>query len=169
MQAENTKRKRNEAMKKTMSRIEAKVAAGLLAAVVALLAHAAMGQSEVAPATAAITNFRGEAEGYATPDVTYFQGTTILFTNCMVYTGGTTNSAVQQLDGVTVSVAIGNSTSNRTYTGSVISTNAGTWSARVVVPTWALNPSVQVKLTDSTAGTNVYIYPWKNLKSKAAL
>lgn len=142
---------------------------GIVAAVAAVLASAALAQSEVAPATAVITNFRGEAEGYMTPDITYFQGTTILLTNCVAYSGGSTSSAVQGLQGVTITVDVGTSTSNRTYTGTAISTNAGTWTARIVVPDWALNPSLQLKLTDSTAGTNVYIYPWKNIKSKAAL
>ena len=143
-------------------------AAGMAIAA-ALWCGVATAQSEVAPATAVVTNFRGEAEGYMTPDITYFQGTTILLTNCVAYSGGSTSSAVQHLDGVTVTVDVGSSTSNRTYAGTVISTNAGTWTSRIVVPDWALNPSVQVKLTDSTAGTNVYIYPWKNLKTKAAL
>lgn len=120
----------------------------------------------VAPQSTTFTNFRDEGIGYisSTP---FYRGTSILLTNCVLFAGADTNSAVQGLDGVTVAIEWGTTASSTSFPATVISTNLGTWAASFVIPTNWESPYLQVKVTDSA--TNSYIYPWKLVITKAAL
>jgi hypothetical protein len=121
----------------------------------------------VEPATLAVTNKRAEAVT-APSQETFFRGSTLRLTNCTVYADSTTNT-VQGLDGVTVQVRISNGTTltnSTAYTGTVVSAASGTWWKDVTVPDYP-DCYLQVKLTD--ASTNVYIYPWKILRTKDVL
>ena len=120
----------------------------------------------VIPASLTITNLRDEAQLYPT-DTSYFEGTTLRLTNCVMFAGATTNSARQGLSEVTIQVTIGNTTTSATYTGTAQVETNGTWSAGATVPTNSGQCYLQIKITDSI--TNSYIYPWKILNHKKAL
>jgi len=119
----------------------------------------------VVPATIAVTNFRDEAIGNISA-VEYYNGSSLLFTNCVLYAGTDTNSARQGLSNVAIEVKIGNTATSETYAATSTATN-GVWSCPVTVPTFAGYTYVQIKVTD--VNTNVYIYPWKILNRKSAL
>jgi hypothetical protein len=119
----------------------------------------------VEPCSVTVTNFRDQAVDNLSAE-TYYDGTTLLFTNCVMYAGTTTNSAKQGLDGVTLAMTIGNSTTNVTYTITT-GTTGGVWSCSTTVPTFSGYTYVQFKITD--ASTNVYIYPWRILNRKTPL
>jgi len=145
----------------TIKRTLIAVAAAALLAAISLVAFA----DPVTPATATINSIRGEA--VANISGTFYQDATLRFTNCVIYSGTSTNSAVQNLHGVTVTVSAGNASTNVDYTATVLSTNAGTWSCDITVPSFITAPYIQVKVTD--ANTNSYIYPWKALATKTGM
>lgn len=138
----------------------------ILVIALALLAAGARAADAVAPASCTITNVRGEALEYVS-DETYYEDTTLRLTNCVIYAGTSTNSAVQGLDGVTVQVSVGNTTTNIDYTATVQSAEAGSWWCDIVVPSFTPSPYLQIKVTD--ASTNSYIYPWKMIRTKDSL
>jgi len=121
---------------------------------------------DVSPASVTITNLREEAVGNVSEE-TYYEGTTLRLTNCVAFSGTTTNSAVQGLDTVTVSVDVGTSTTNRSFSGTVQAAASGTWWCDIVVPDFVSAPYLQVKLEDASG--SIYIYPWKQLKTKDSL
>lgn len=135
----------------------------LVLVILALGAHAA---DSVSPATCTFTNFRGEAIAQAGA-LSYYKGSTVLFTNCIVYSGGTTSAGVQGLDGVEVQVTIGTVASSVIGTGTVGSAAGGSWWYSTTVPTNYINPYLQIKVTDGSG--NSYIYPWKVLATSDPL
>jgi hypothetical protein len=139
------------------------IATAIGAAAICLAAGAA---DTVEPANATITSLRDEGIGYVSTTVSYYEGSTLRFTNCVLYSGATTNTARQGLDEVTVTVDIGNTATNVEYDGVVISTN-GVWGCDVTVPTDVSPCYMQLKITD-TLGTS-YIYPWKIVQTTDAL
>ena len=124
-----------------------------------------MAADDVVPASCTTTNYREEAVANI-DSVTYYQGSTIRFTNCVLYASTGTNT-VQGLDGVTVTISVGTTSSNIDYNATIQDAAAGKWAADVTVPDWATIPAMQVKIEDGN--TNTYIYPWKTIKTKAAL
>ena len=139
---------------------------GMMAALVIGMGIPAMAVDEVVPASCAVTSLRGEAVAYIS-STEFYQDSTLRLTNCVVYAGATTNSAVQGLDGVTITVSVGTSSTNVAYTGAAIVAADGTWWADVVVPSFVTASYLQVKLTDGS--TNTYIYPWKGIRTKPAM
>jgi len=136
------------------------------AAILAALGPARAADS-VAPATLSITNFRGEAVSSCSAQQ-FFWGTNLLLTNCACYTGSSTSSARQGLDGVIVEVRLGYASTNiasTVYTG-LVATTTSNWSCNIVVPSRD-DPYLQVKLIDGAGST--YIYNWKTLNTKRAL
>lgn len=130
-----------------------------------LLSLPAPAADAVEPATATITNLRGEA--VATLPDTYCKGTTLRFTNCVAFAGTSTNSARQGLDSVIVELRLGTIASNVIYTGTVAVASNGTWWCDVTVPTNNLDLNLQIKLTD--VATNTYIYPLKSISTRQPL
>ena len=126
----------------------------------------ALGGDVVAPASVTVTNFREEAESYIS-GVYYYEGTTLRFTNCVIYSGTDTNSSVQGLDDVSVIVDVGTTTTNIAYTGTVQVATNGTWWADVSVPSNLSLTYVQTKISDTNG--NTYIYPWKMMRTKESL
>jgi|GEM_PF-5325707 len=140
----------------------------MLVVTIAMHACIALAQGDrVEVATASITNCRGDSSGAYINGTYYYEGTSLLFTNCVLHSGSTTNSDVQELSNVTVQVMIGTTSSSTTNTATIQSTNNGTWQCTVTVPTDQSSPNVQIKITDYW--TNSYIYPWKAMKCKEAL
>ena len=125
----------------------------------------------VSPATLSVTNFRGVAAGEIASFTEFYIGSSLLLTNCTMYTGTNSASAVQGLDAVTIQVTLGNSSITPTeLTDSSIVASNGTWWASATLPSIGssgLHYNLQVKITD--ANTNSYIYPWLELKTKPAL
>ena len=143
--------------------IETMVLVGALLAGMAAVVRAA--DDVVASPSVTFTNIRDEAVVYVS-DETYYQSTTLVFTNCQVYSD-TAGAVIQGLSNVTVDVSIGTVATNVDYVGSVTSITGGTWSASITVPSFVGAPQVQVKLTDSL--TNSYIYPWKVIRTKVGM
>ena len=119
----------------------------------------------VEPASCTITNKRSEAEVGISG--TYFKSTTLLFTNCVMYSGTTTNTR-QGLDGVTVVATVSDGSYSSNITATAISTNLGTyWFSLNLATNFANQANVQIKITDGN--NNVYIYPWKVLNLRSPL
>jgi len=133
----------------------------------AFIAGYAIADTVLLPQNATFTHIRDEATANGN-EVTYWRGDTLLFTNCVCYSGATTNTAVQMLSNVVVTVRMGTLAVVATYTGVVQSAAAGTYACSVTVPT-NTDSSVymQTKLTDSLG--NSYSYPWKIVNTKAKL
>jgi hypothetical protein len=71
---------------------------------------------------------------------------------------------VQNLSGCAISGRVGNADTNRAFTGSIISTNAGTFSASVVLP--PVNPCY-IEVTVSNV--NVYTYEKQQINTREHL
>ena len=132
-----------------------------------VVANLSLAGDTVSPISVTFTNYRGQAVETITSAGTLYQGTTLRLTNCAAMSSTTATNTIQGLDAVTVQCAVGNTSTSITYTASVTSTNGGTWSCDIVVPTNISSFSVQVKLTDSL--TNSYIYPNKNFIGERSL
>lgn len=126
-------------------------------AAICCLVHAS---DAVEPASVSITSLRGESASLTVSAESFYQGTTILFTNCVLYSGTTTNTARQGLTDVDVELRVGTLEASTAYTATVQNTN-GQWWASITAPTNLTAAFVQVKITD--VNTNVFIYPWKTL------
>ena len=91
----------------------------------------------VEPATLPLALYRDAAPtaNYVT-NVVYYQGDYLSFTNSVAYSTADlgTNSVLQDLTDATVTVRVGNDTTNNTVTGYVIVGTNGTWGAEVIVP-----------------------------------
>jgi hypothetical protein len=112
----------------------------------------------VEPASCTFTNARSDAVATVAAG-TIYRNASLNLTNCVAQT---TNSVVQGLSGVTVSVSVGNTSTNIDYTATVQTAASGTWHCTVTVPDLSTF-NVQVKLTDSL--TNSYIYANKVLSA----
>jgi hypothetical protein len=123
------------------------------------MAGAAWAGDTVSPPTVTFTNVRSEAIATIVAG-TIYQGSSLVFTNCKLYSGTSTNSDPQGLSNVTVEVSCGNLGTNVDYTATVTSTNLGLWCATVTVPSLSAW-QVQVRITD--AATNRYVYPTKTM------
>jgi hypothetical protein len=126
-----------------------------LLAFLALTGLAAAGDI-VLPQSVTVTNFRGGAQAEYANATIYTQGDTILFTNCVAYSGTDTNSAVQGLDGVTPTLRIGTESTNVLYTGTVQVAAEGTYTVTGVIPMGAHPCDYLLRLID--ANTNSYTY-----------
>lgn len=139
------------------------ILAGLMIGVVAGIALAG---DVVEPASGTVTSLRSEAQGYLSSSY-YFMGSTLRLTNCVIYAGTTTNSAVQGLDGVAIELKVGTAATNVTYAGTAIVASNGTWWCDITVPDFVTVPYLQIKVTDEN--TNSYIYPWKIIRTQTSL
>jgi hypothetical protein len=138
--------------------------------IAALSLYPARAADSVQPQSISINNLRGVASGTQASATEFYQSSTLLFTNCVAYTGTNTASAVQGLDAVTVQLTLGNSAATTTVaTATVDVASNGTWWCAITIPTLGASYSCygQVKLTD--AQTNSYIYPWFKILTKEAL
>ncbi len=120
----------------------------------------------VEPVSVVWTNIRDEAQDYISSAYFYY-GTTVRGTNLVMYAGTSTNSARQGLDGVTIDVNIGTTSTNLPYVGAAIDASNGTWWVDFVVPSNIATVYIQTKITDTN--TNIYIYPWKMMRTKEAM
>jgi hypothetical protein len=128
-------------------------------AVVAALLSAAT--ADVQPAAATIRFVRADTSEVVA-DGPFFKGTSLLLTNCVLYSGTTTNVA-QDLTSCTITCKVGSVTSALITTNGVIQSAAnGTWWARFTVPTNLDNAAIlQVSVYDQNG--NSYTYNWKAL------
>jgi len=128
------------------------------------MAYPAQSADSVEPSSVTFTNVRDEAVG-AIKGV-YYEDSTLIFTNC-ICTSDTAGIVTQGLDEVTVTINVGNTTTNVPYDG-IVGGTSNNWSVSITVPTNIPGTiSVQTKITD--ANTNIYIYPWKNLSHKESM
>lgn len=119
----------------------------------------------VEPLNVTFTNARTDTVSFLS-NTEYYEGTSILFTNCLLKTTG---GATQSLASVTITVTIGRPETNVDYTASIQNTNGGLWFLTATVPTGSVGNqcNFQVKLTD--VNTNIYIYPWKKIYTKISM
>lgn len=135
-------------------------------AMVAWMTGMVLADSPVAPPDCTFTNFRGEGVSYVSPE-TFYKGQALLFTNCVLYSGSSTSSAVQGLTNVTVALTIGTTLTNNIYYAITNAANS-TWSYQFTsFPTNWDDPTIQIKVTDSSG--NIYTYPWKKIHLSTAL
>ena len=124
----------------------------------------------VEAAAGSFTNTRGDAVEYISA-TEYYESDTFLMTNCFIYSGSTTSSALQGLSNVTVQVKVGRLGYVTAYTGTVCDTSSttGEWWCSTTVPSNTLNDraDIQVKLTDES-GTS-FTYPWKRIHTKEGM
>ena len=114
------------------------------------------------PAMVTVTNIRDEAEANIS-STEFVRGESLLFTNCVAYSGSSTSSVKENLTGLTVVISIGIPSTNNIFTGTTQIATNGTWYATVTVPTNWDTPWVEIKLTNSTT---VYSYPLKTMKTR---
>ena len=139
----------------------------VVALMLALTIGVAHGADAVEPSSCSITNMRGETET-SIPGI-YYKSTTLLFTNCVLYSGSTTNTR-QGIDGVTVTATLsdGSASSSTSVVATAISTNLGTYWFSVNLRTNLSNQAnVQIKIVDGQ--NNTFIYPWKVLNMRSPL
>ncbi len=119
------------------------------------------------PATITCTNFREEAVSDASSAV-FYRGDVINFTNCVMFFGTDTNSARQNLTNLTVVVTWGDTVNASTsVTGSITTATSGVWNAAVTLRTTeSAKIYFQMKITNST---DVFVYPFKTITTKAKL
>jgi len=130
---------------------------------VAVLFAAAIA-GEVTPAQCEMTNLRDVTTVANVTATEFYQGDTILFTNCVMYTGATTNSAVQDLDGCDITVRLGSGSTVSTNSGAAIVASNGTWYCSATVP--AVDPCY-VEVTVSNVST--YTYQQQMIQTKTHL
>jgi hypothetical protein len=134
--------------------------------IAALAAVAASLAAAVEPASVTATNYRGQAQSPIS-EQTFFQGATLLFTNMVSYAGTSTNSALENLSGVTVELRVGATEANTAYTGTVYGASTQYWCQTITVPTNLNSALLQLKLVDGSG--NTYIYPHRTLIAIPAL
>jgi len=135
---------------------------------VAVLGFGMLGRSDdVVPASIAITNYRDATSIVQPLDTTFFENSSILFTNCVMYAGANTNSARQGLSNVTINVRLGNQSASTAYTGHALVATSGTWYCVGAVPTNMDYFYVQVQIVDPS--TNSYTYEWQKLLTREPL
>ena len=118
------------------------------------------------PATITITNLRSEAVSAASAD-TFYRLDQIVFTNCVVYSGTSSSSAVEDLTGVTVLLSWGDSVISGSSTIATVTSTAGVWGATVTLRTNDVARTYfQVQLTNSTTR---FTYPLKYIDVRSKL
>lgn len=137
-----------------------------LISIACLLASLTLASDAVEPANVTFNCIRDEAVASAS-DASFYEGSTLRLTNCVIYNGTTTNAARQGLADVTIQVKVGNTTTSIAYSGTAQVETSGTFSATTIVPTNTGYCYIQLKITD--VNTNSYIYPWKILNRKSPL
>ena len=132
--------------------------------VVAAAIAATIIAGEATPAQCTMTNLRDTASVANVTDTEFYQGDSILFTNCVMYSGATTNSAVQDLDGCDITVRLGSGSTVNTNSGTAQVASNGTWYCSATVP--AVDPCY-VEVTVSNVG--VYTYQQQMIQTKEHL
>lgn len=136
-----------------------------LAAVVALAVTATAQADPVVPAAMRVVNLRDNSTtGNPYNSTTYYQNDFISMSNSVMYTGATTSSVVQNLDGCVIDVAISKATGVTHTNAYIISTNAGTWGVAFLCPT---QDTFYVEVTVSNVFN--FTYPRYMFKSQAHL
>ena len=124
----------------------------------------------VEPATLSFTNFRSEATAFASATI-YPEGDTLMLTNIVLYAGTDTNSELQGLSNVVITVNVGRVSTNVAYTGtSEIDTDLGSFWCSINVPSDTVGDisNIQIKITDEN--TNSYTYMgWKKIHTAESL
>jgi len=122
--------------------------------------------SALEPASLSIISLREEQVANAS-EADFYSGAPLLLTNCIAYSGASTNSARQNLTNLTVIIKLGTMTNNIAYTGTVANATSGTWWARIdSVPSNWDAPKLFLQLTNAT---DKFGYPFKILKIKTPL
>ena len=137
------------------------------AVIIAVLLSVCGADAQLDPASVAMTNTRGDTSQAFVPGGIYFDGTTLLFTNCLACVAASTN--IQDLTDITIDITVGNAATNDDYVGTAMVATSGTWWVSFTVPTQSTmaSPQIQTKLTH-TNGT-IYIYPLKVLRTSDPL
>ena len=119
------------------------------------------------PAKITCTNFREEAVLEAS-DAVFYRGDVIIFTNCVMYSGTSTSSAVQDLTAAGVILTWGDKVQSSTsVTGTVGTATSGVWNASVTLrSTEGAKTYFQMKVTNSSSE---FVYPFKTITTKAKL
>lgn len=140
----------------------------LLAALVLLSLTVGVVNADLAPATVTYTNLRDTATIQYATAASYFEETTILATNCVVYAGANTNTP-QNLTDITVTWTLGNTTTSTAYTGTVTTATSGVWSCEATVPAYSNMTEFYMQTTLTHTNGTSYTYEWLKARIKQAL
>jgi hypothetical protein len=100
------------------------------------------------PASLTTTNYRGTVSIELATPTQFYQGDVLRGTNCVMYTGADTNSALQDLTGCGIVAIIGNSSSNVSCTTWIENTN-GVYGFEATIPS-NVNPCyIQITVTST--------------------
>jgi hypothetical protein len=152
-------------MRKSMKYLVSGIMVSLIVAV-GLVMVGSVSADEVDPSNVLLTCLRTSQDSSPVTNVTYYQGNSMSLSNSTMYTGSTTSSTPQNLDGCVITITAGQPgvTNNVTATGYNISTNDGTWGASFVIP--AYNPCY-IEVTVSN--TAIFTYPRYRISTQEAL
>lgn len=121
-------------------------------------------RADVEPASLSITNLRAATSIAWASQASFWQGDTLMLSNCVMFAGAGTNSARQDLTTVAISVKYGNSTTNISCTGYPIVATAGTWWCSGSLPSNAIPCYLQVTITSN--GSYTYEHQQINTRQK---
>ncbi len=133
-----------------------------------LITRLAFSADSIAPVTVTFTNIHDEGIYFVNGN-NYYENSKLTFTNCVMYSGPDTNSAVQGLNGITIQAKVANTVTSTTYAATAISTNGGTWGVQVTLPTNNAGDLVDVEITITDSNTNIFTYPLKSMHTKERL
>lgn len=132
-----------------------------------VLILAALNAYALDPAKITMTNYREEAVSDASSAV-FYRGDVIHFTNCVVYAGADTNSARQNLTGLTILLSVGDAVDTSSVaTGQITTATSGVWNAIVTLGAdESAKTFLELRLTNST---DSFSYPFKTITTKTKL
>lgn len=148
-----------------MNKLSTLIAVAFVALVIAM--SAAFVHAEVTPANTSVTFLRADPSEIVT-NGPFYEGATLLLTNCILYAGTSTN-VVQDLTSCSITCKVGTTTTAYVTTnGTIQSAAAGTWWTKFTVPTNVDNSAIfQVTVYDNAG--NSYTYNWKVLPIRSGL
>lgn len=119
------------------------------------------------PATITMTNYHGDALAPASAEV-FYRGDAVAFTNCVVYSG-VAGSSVQDLSGLTVTLAWSDTTlAASTSTCAVTVATNGTWGTAITLQA-NIGPQVYLQLHLADTNGNSFTYPLKTIETRSKL
>lgn len=119
----------------------------------------------VQPAGLVMKSVRANSVGFAS-DTVFYRGDTLSLSNSVIYTGATTNTAIQDLSGVTITLVCGTTagTDNVTTNGTIMVATSGTWAVTFTIPD-QLNPYLQLSISNGA----LYTFPKQQIQTQVKL
>lgn len=117
------------------------------------------------PDTITLTWVRSDVSAVAATNAPYLSGVTYRLTNCvaLISSIGGTNNTPQDLTGLTVTVRVGDDTTNIAYTATAQSGTNGLFDTDITFPAWTPGPTrstvgqegIQLTITDTNTSVSI--------------